>query len=79
MHLTACSTLWFSANIWSIWVVGAVPPWLQDDPLEGSSETAAHPQIGPSLQDFLKQSKTSRIYLIHISNLIFWLISVIGI
>lgn len=38
-------------------VVGAVPPWLQDDPLEGTSGAAAHPQIGPSLQDFLKQSK----------------------
>lgn len=38
-------------------IVGAVPPWLQDDPLEGTSGTAAHAQIGPSLQDFLKHSK----------------------
>lgn len=40
-----------------LFVVGAVPPWLQDDPLEGTSAAAAHPEIGPSLQDFLKQSK----------------------
>lgn len=38
-------------------LIGAVPPWLQDDPLEGVSGAAAHPQIGPSLQDFLKQSE----------------------
>lgn len=75
MDLTVCSILWFSVRIWSTWVAGAVPPWLQDDPLEGSSGTAAQPQIGPSLQDFLKQSKTSHIYLIHSSNLMFWLIS----
>lgn len=37
-------------------VVGAVPPWLQDDPLEGSSEAAPQAEIGPSLQEFLKQS-----------------------
>lgn len=38
-------------------VIGAVPPWLQDDPLEGTSGAAAHPEIGPSLQEFLKQSR----------------------
>ncbi|XP_072243623.1 centrosomal AT-AC splicing factor [Leuresthes tenuis] len=38
---------------------GAVPPWLQDDPLEGSS--AAQPQIGPSLQDFLKQKEQQKL------------------
>lgn len=37
-------------------VVGAVPPWLQDDPLEGTSGTVGHAHIGPSLQDFLKHS-----------------------
>ncbi|XP_075889500.1 centrosomal AT-AC splicing factor isoform X2 [Nelusetta ayraudi] len=40
---------------------GAVPPWLQDDPLEGSSGAAAHPQIGPSLQDFLKQKEQEKL------------------
>lgn len=37
-------------------IVGAVPPWLQDDPLEGTSGTTAYKHIGPSLQDFLKHS-----------------------
>lgn len=55
----------FSVNVWHVWVVGAVPPWLQDDPLEGSSGAAAHPQIGPSLQDFLKQSKTFSMHLVN--------------
>ncbi|KAM9360787.1 centrosomal AT-AC splicing factor [Symphorus nematophorus] len=41
---------------------GAVPPWLQDDPLEGtSSGAAAHPEIGPSLQDFLKQKEQEKL------------------
>ncbi|XP_011617959.2 centrosomal AT-AC splicing factor [Takifugu rubripes] len=40
---------------------GAVPPWLQDDPLEGSSGTAAHAQIGPSLQDFLKHKEQEKL------------------
>jgi len=31
--------------------IGAVPPWLQDDPVKGNSA------VGPSLQDFLKHSK----------------------
>lgn len=69
MHLTASAQLLHVLKVlspvWPVWVVGAVPPWLQDDPLEGSSGAAAHPQIGPSLQDFLKQSKTSCIYLVY--------------
>ncbi|XP_051279884.1 coiled-coil domain-containing protein 84 [Dicentrarchus labrax] len=40
---------------------GGVPPWLQDDPLEGTSGAAAHPQIGPSLQDFLKQKEQEKL------------------
>ncbi|TWW60286.1 Coiled-coil domain-containing protein 84 [Takifugu flavidus] len=40
---------------------GAVPPWFQDDPLEGSSGTAAHAQIGPSLQDFLKHKEQEKL------------------
>ncbi|KAM4615809.1 centrosomal AT-AC splicing factor [Polymixia lowei] len=41
---------------------GAVPPWLQDDPLEGGSGTAAVLQeIGPSLQDFLKQKEQEKL------------------
>ncbi|KAK0142336.1 Coiled-coil domain-containing protein 84 [Merluccius polli] len=32
---------------------GAVPPWLQDDPLKGGSVA----EVGPNLQDFLKHSK----------------------
>ncbi|KAM3867649.1 centrosomal AT-AC splicing factor [Diretmus argenteus] len=39
---------------------GAMPPWLQDDPLEGSSGAAAQ-QIGPSLQDFLKQKEQEKL------------------
>uniref|UniRef100_A0A3Q3XD82 Uncharacterized protein n=1 Tax=Mola mola TaxID=94237 RepID=A0A3Q3XD82_MOLML len=42
-------------------IPGAVPPWLQDDPLEGTSGAAAHPQIGPSLQDFLKQKEQEKL------------------
>lgn len=38
-------------------VSGALPPWLQDDPLEGTSGAAAQPEIGPSIQGFLKHSK----------------------
>ncbi|XP_044051295.1 coiled-coil domain-containing protein 84 isoform X1 [Siniperca chuatsi] len=40
---------------------GAVPPWLQEDPLEGTSGAAAHPEIGPSLQDFLKQKEQEKL------------------
>ncbi|XP_028270026.1 centrosomal AT-AC splicing factor [Parambassis ranga] len=40
---------------------GAVPPWLQDDPLEGTSGGAVHPEIGPSLQDFLKQKEQEKL------------------
>ncbi|XP_029916791.1 centrosomal AT-AC splicing factor isoform X1 [Myripristis murdjan] len=40
---------------------GAIPPWLQDDPLEGSSGAAAQPEIGPSLQDFLKQKEQEKL------------------
>ncbi|KAM9858808.1 centrosomal AT-AC splicing factor [Aulostomus maculatus] len=40
---------------------GAVPPWLQDDPLEGTSGSAAHPEIGPSLQEFLKQKEQEKL------------------
>ncbi|XP_070689690.1 centrosomal AT-AC splicing factor isoform X2 [Pempheris klunzingeri] len=40
---------------------GAVPPWLQDDPLEGTSGASAHSEIGPSLQDFLKQKEQEKL------------------
>ncbi|XP_018528311.1 LOW QUALITY PROTEIN: coiled-coil domain-containing protein 84 [Lates calcarifer] len=40
---------------------GAVPPWLQDDPLEGTSSSSAHPEIGPSLQEFLKQKEQEKL------------------
>ncbi|KAK5870876.1 hypothetical protein PBY51_003786 [Eleginops maclovinus] len=40
---------------------GAVPPWLQEDPLEGTSGPAARPEIGPSLQDFLKQKEQEKL------------------
>ncbi|XP_067471503.1 coiled-coil domain-containing protein 84 [Thunnus thynnus] len=40
---------------------GAVPPWLQDDPLEGTSGDAAHLEIGPSLQEFLKQKEQEKL------------------
>ncbi|XP_062341626.1 coiled-coil domain-containing protein 84 [Osmerus eperlanus] len=39
---------------------GAVPPWLQKDPLDGSSGSAGQ-EIGPSLQDFLKQKEQDRL------------------
>ncbi|XP_064207016.1 coiled-coil domain-containing protein 84 [Anguilla rostrata] len=39
---------------------GAVPPWLQDDPQEGGSE-AVEREIGPSLQDFLKQKEQEKL------------------
>ncbi|KAG7483529.1 hypothetical protein MATL_G00039370 [Megalops atlanticus] len=39
---------------------GAVPPWLQDDPLEGGSERAQR-EIGPTHQDFLKQKEQERL------------------
>lgn len=40
---------------------GAVPPWLQDDPLEGTSGAAAQPEIGPSLQEFLKHKEQEKL------------------
>ncbi|XP_036953015.1 coiled-coil domain-containing protein 84 [Acanthopagrus latus] len=40
---------------------GAVPPWLQDDPQEGTSGAAAQPEIGPSLQDFLKHKEQEKL------------------
>ncbi|KAK2837909.1 hypothetical protein Q5P01_015121 [Channa striata] len=40
---------------------GAVPPWLQDDPLEGTSGAAAHPEIGPSVEGFLKQKEQEKL------------------
>ncbi|KAA8592611.1 centrosomal AT-AC splicing factor [Etheostoma spectabile] len=40
---------------------GAVPPWLQDDPLEGTSGAAARLEIGPSLQEFLKQKEQEKL------------------
>ncbi|XP_071753816.2 centrosomal AT-AC splicing factor [Centroberyx gerrardi] len=40
---------------------GAIPPWFQDDPLEGSSGAAAQQEIGPSLQDFLKQKEQEKL------------------
>lgn len=40
---------------------GAVPPWLQDDPLEGTSGAAAQPHVGPSLQGFLKHKEQEKL------------------
>ncbi|KAM9393056.1 centrosomal AT-AC splicing factor [Pholidichthys leucotaenia] len=40
---------------------GAVPPWLQDDPQEGTSGTLALPEIGPSLQEFLKHKEQEKL------------------
>ncbi|KAF7648248.1 hypothetical protein LDENG_00159880 [Lucifuga dentata] len=40
---------------------GAVPPWLQDDPMEGSSGAAARQEIGPSIQEFLKQKEQEKL------------------
>nr|XP_040050661.1 coiled-coil domain-containing protein 84 [Gasterosteus aculeatus aculeatus] len=40
---------------------GALPPWLQEDPLEGTSAAAGHPQIGPSLEGFLKQKEQEKL------------------
>ncbi|XP_076130826.1 centrosomal AT-AC splicing factor isoform X1 [Alosa pseudoharengus] len=39
---------------------GAVPPWMQEDPQEGRSETTVQ-DIGPSLQDFLKQKEQDKL------------------
>ncbi|KAM7017617.1 centrosomal AT-AC splicing factor [Tautogolabrus adspersus] len=46
-----------SGNVYT----GAVPPWLQDNPLEGTSGAAAHSEIGPSLQGFLKQKEQEKL------------------
>ncbi|XP_071339529.1 centrosomal AT-AC splicing factor [Trachinotus anak] len=40
---------------------GAVPPWLQDDPVEGTSGATANLEIGPSLQEFLKQKEQEKL------------------
>ncbi|MEQ2290568.1 hypothetical protein AMECASPLE_004445 [Ameca splendens] len=40
---------------------GAVPPWLQDDPQEGTSGAAAQTEIGPSLQEFLKKKEQEKL------------------
>ncbi|XP_055019104.1 coiled-coil domain-containing protein 84 isoform X2 [Boleophthalmus pectinirostris] len=47
---------------------GALPPWLQDDdddddddPLEGSSGSATQPEMGPSLQGFLKHKEQEKL------------------
>lgn len=41
---------------------GAIPPWLQaDDPQEGCSGTAAQPEVGPSLQEFLKHKEQEKL------------------
>ncbi|XP_047446884.1 coiled-coil domain-containing protein 84 [Mugil cephalus] len=40
---------------------GALPPWLQDDPQEGTSGTDGHPEIGPSHQEFLKQKEQEKL------------------
>uniref|UniRef100_A0A1A7WJI1 Coiled-coil domain containing 84 n=1 Tax=Iconisemion striatum TaxID=60296 RepID=A0A1A7WJI1_9TELE len=40
---------------------GALPPWLQDDPIEGTSGAAPQKEIGPSLQDFLKQKEQEKL------------------
>lgn len=37
---------------------GAVPPWLQDDPVKGSSEGS---EVGPSLQGFLKHQEQKKL------------------
>lgn len=49
-----------SSNVGNVHT-GAVPPWLQDDPLEGSSGSAAQPEIGPSLQEFLKHKEQEKL------------------
>ncbi|XP_020507910.2 coiled-coil domain-containing protein 84 [Labrus bergylta] len=49
-----------SSNIGNVHT-GAVPPWLQDDPLEGTSGAPAHSEIGPSLQEFLKQKEQEKL------------------
>ncbi|XP_062272959.1 coiled-coil domain-containing protein 84 [Scomber scombrus] len=40
---------------------GAVPPWLQDDPVEVTSKAETHLEIGPSLQEFLKQKEQEKL------------------
>lgn len=41
---------------------GAIPPWLQeDDPLEGGSGSATQPEMGPSLQGFLKHKEQEKL------------------
>ncbi|KAJ8276629.1 hypothetical protein COCON_G00083810 [Conger conger] len=39
---------------------GAVPPWLLDDPQEGGSQAVGR-EVGPSLQDFLKQKEKEKL------------------
>ncbi|KAJ0019208.1 hypothetical protein NQD34_006777 [Periophthalmus magnuspinnatus] len=42
---------------------GALPPWLQDDddPLEGGSGSNTQPEMGPSLQGFLKHKEQEKL------------------
>ncbi|XP_061837801.1 centrosomal AT-AC splicing factor [Nerophis lumbriciformis] len=40
---------------------GAVPPWLRDDPQEGGSKKAAPSEIGPSVQEFLRQKEQEKL------------------
>ncbi|XP_011477128.1 coiled-coil domain-containing protein 84 isoform X1 [Oryzias latipes] len=40
---------------------GAVPPWLQDDPQEGTSGSSEPTAIGPSLQEFLKHKEQEKL------------------
>ncbi|XP_024130880.1 coiled-coil domain-containing protein 84 isoform X2 [Oryzias melastigma] len=40
---------------------GAVPPWLQDDPQEGTSGSSEQTEIGPSLQEFLKRKEQEKL------------------
>ncbi|XP_034548710.1 coiled-coil domain-containing protein 84 [Notolabrus celidotus] len=49
-----------SSNIGNVHT-GAVPPWLQEDPLEGTSGAAAQSEIGPSLQGFLKHKEQEKL------------------
>ncbi|KAM9811039.1 centrosomal AT-AC splicing factor [Neosynchiropus ocellatus] len=40
---------------------GALPPWLQDDPQEGTSASTAQAEIGPSVQGFIKQRELEKL------------------
>ncbi|KAJ8388336.1 hypothetical protein AAFF_G00134900 [Aldrovandia affinis] len=47
---------------------GAVPPWLQNDPQEGGSRVVER-EIGPSLQDFLKQKEQEKLKKLPVNRL----------